>query len=84
MARLTTADKVGMYVGGGLLLLGVFGIGLVEMLFGATHPVDSDGQIVHDALVDPEIRSYVMLAGLLVMGLVALYRVAVGPPRRAV
>jgi hypothetical protein len=82
MTQLTTADRIGMYVGGGLLLFGVFGIGLLEMLFGATHPVDSEGQIQHDALIDVEIRSYIMLAGLLVMGLVVLYKLVTGPPRR--
>jgi len=82
MAHPTTADKIGMYVGGGLLLLGVFGIGLLEMLFGATHPVSSDGQIQHDALISVELRSTVMIAGVVILGLVALYKVAVGPPRR--
>ena len=83
MSQPTTADAIAMYLGGGLLLLGVFGIGLLEMLFGAKHPVSGDGQIAHDALVGLELRSSIMIAGLVVLGLVALYKVAVGPqPRR--
>ena len=83
MEQLTTADKIAAYVGGGLVVLGVVVIGLLEMLFGAKHPVSGDGQIAHDALVGLELRSSIMIAGLVVLGLVALYKVAVGPqPRR--
>lgn len=74
MTQLTTADKIAMYVGGGLVVLGTLVIGLLEMVFGAGHSVTGDGQIVHDALVPLELRSYIILAGFLVWGLVALYK----------
>lgn len=75
MTQLSTVDKFGMYVGGGLVVLGVLGIGLLEMLLGSPHPVTSEGQIVHEALVPLAIRSYIILAGFLVWGLTALYKV---------
>jgi hypothetical protein len=78
MSDLTTADRIAMYVGGGLVILGTVGIGFVEMLLGSPHPVSGEGQIVHDALVPLEVRSYIILAGFLVWGVYAIYKVAVG------
>ncbi len=72
MHTLTTADKVAMYVGGGLVLLGTFVVGFLEMLLGAGHSVTGEGQIVHDALVPLEVRSYITMASLLVWGLYAV------------
>ena len=80
MDRLTTADAVAMYVGGGLVLLGTVGIGLLEMVLGSPHPVDSEGAIVHEALVPLEVRSYIILLGLLIWGLYAVYRVVATTP----
>jgi hypothetical protein len=74
MTQLTTADKFGMYVGGGLIVLGVVVIGLLEMLLGSPHPVSGEGQIVHEALVPLAIRSYIILAGLAVWALTAVYK----------
>lgn len=74
MTQLTNADKIGMYVGGGLVLLGVVGIGLLEMLLGAPHPVTGDGQIVHETLVPLAVRSYIILLGFLTWGLTAIYK----------
>lgn len=87
MTRLTKADTFGMYVGGGLVVLGVVVIGLLEMILGAPHPVSGEGQIVHEALVPMALRSYIILAGLLAWGLTALYKLlpgdAVGRTRHA-
>ena len=80
MNELTTADRIAMAVGGGLVLLGTVGVGMLEMVAGSPHPVSGDGQIVHQALVPLEIRSLVILLGLLTWGIVAVYKVAVGPP----
>jgi hypothetical protein len=73
-------DRIALYVGGGLVVLGTFVIGLVEMLAGSTHPVTSDGQIVHDALVPLDIRAYIILLGLLIWGIYALYTVLATTP----
>lgn len=78
MSDLTTADRIAMYVGGGLVLLGTVGIGFVEMVLGSPHPVTGEGQIVHEALVPLAIRSYIILLGFLVWGAYAIYRVAAG------
>ncbi|MDZ7702516.1 MAG: hypothetical protein U5J98_10915 [Halobacteriales archaeon] len=78
MTQLSSADKFGMYVGGGLVILGVVVIGLLEMLLGAGHPVTGEGQIVHEALVPLAIRSYIIMAGLAAWGLTALYKLVPG------
>ncbi|WP_336339275.1 hypothetical protein [Haloarcula brevis] len=78
MSNHTTADRIAMYVGGGLVVLGTVGIGFLEMLLGSPHPVSGEGQIVHDALVPLELRSYIILAGFLVWGVYAIYMVATG------
>ena len=80
MTELNTIDKIAMYVGGGLLLVGVFLIGLLDMFLGAGHPVGSDGAIEHDAIIPLEIRSYIIMAGLLIMGLYAVYKVVATTP----
>lgn len=80
MTTLTTADRIGMYLGGGLVVLGVVGIGLVEMALGAPHPVSGDGQIEHGALVPLAVRSSVILGGLLVWGLTAVYKLVAPTP----
>lgn len=74
MHTLTSADKVAMYIGGGLVLLGTLVIGLIEMFFGAGHSVTGEGQIVHDAVVPLEVRSYIIILGLLIWGLYAVYK----------
>lgn len=75
MSQHTTADRIAMYIGGGLVVLGTFVIGLLEMILGSSHPVTGEGQIVHEALVPLEIRSYIILAGLVIWGLYAIYKV---------
>jgi hypothetical protein len=67
-----------MYVGGGLVVLGVVVIGLLDMLLGAGHPVDSEGAIEHAAVVPIDIRAGIILLGLVVWGLVAVYKFATG------
>jgi hypothetical protein len=83
MSDLTTADTIAMYVGGGLVVLGTFVIGLLEMVLGSSHPVTGEGQIVHEALVPIEIRSYIILLGLLIWGLYAVYKVVAVEPAPA-
>ncbi|WP_233752264.1 MULTISPECIES: hypothetical protein [Halostella] len=73
------ADKIAMYVGGGLVVLGVVVIGLLDMLLGAGHPVNSEGAIEHAAVVPIDIRAGIILLGLVVWGSVAVYKFAAGP-----
>jgi membrane-bound ClpP family serine protease len=81
MNELTIPDKIAMYLGGGLVVLGVVAIGIIEMAVGASHPVSGEGQIVHEALVPIEIRSYIIIAGLAIWGLYAVYKVIGTTPR---
>jgi hypothetical protein len=82
MSELTTADKIGMYVGGGLVVLGVVVIGLFDMVFGAGHPVNSEGAIEHAAVIPIDVRATIILLGLLIWGLVAIYKFLAGPDPR--
>ncbi len=74
MTNLTTGDKIALYGGGGLIVLGTLVIGFIEMIAGSTHPVTGEGQIVHEALVPLKIRSYIILLGLIIWGIYAIYR----------
>ncbi|ACV47719.1 conserved hypothetical protein [Halomicrobium mukohataei DSM 12286] len=69
-----------MWLSGREVTFGVVAIGLLEMLFGSGHPVDGEGQIVHEALVPLEVRSYIILLGLIVWGVYAVYRVVATTP----
>lgn len=75
MSELTIPDRIALYVGGGLIVLGTVVVGLLEIVAGSPHPVDAEGQIVHEALIPIELRSYIMIAGLVIWGLYAVYRV---------
>ncbi len=81
MSDLSTADNIALYLGGGLVILGTVVIGFLEMVLGSTHPVTGEGQIVHEALIPLEIRSYIILLGLLVWGIYAISKVLTGSPR---
>ena len=80
MEQFNTADKIAAYLGGGLVVLGVVVIGLLEMLLGSGHPVDGEGQIVHEALVPLEIRSYIIILGLVIWGGYAIYKLVATTP----
>ena len=80
MTQLTTLERITPYGGGGLHLFGTVGIGLLEIVAGAPHPVTGEGQIVHEALVPIQVRSYVILLGLLLWGAYAVVSVATQPP----
>jgi hypothetical protein len=80
MTELTTTERLALYGGGLLLLLGTVGIGLLEIVAGAPHPVSGEGQIVHEALVPISVRSYIILLGLLFWGAYAAISVVRSPP----
>ena len=75
MNDLTAVDKIALYLGGGLIVVGVVGIGLLEMAIGAPHPVTGEGQIVHEALIPLAVRSYMILLGMLLWGGYGIFRV---------
>jgi hypothetical protein len=80
MSEFNTTDKIAAYGGGGLVVLGVFVIGLLEMFLGSTHPVSGEGQIEHEALVPLEVRSGIILLGLLIWAAYAVYKVVATTP----
>ncbi|MDS0277141.1 hypothetical protein NDI85_05010 [Halomicroarcula sp. S1AR25-4] len=73
-------DKAAMALSGGLMLLGIVGLGIVEILAGPPYgaaPVTNDaGEIVATPMVDPALRTGLVLAGLVVLGLYAAYKLA--------
>lgn len=83
MNEFTTPDTIAAYVGGGLVVLGVVVIGLIEIFAGSPHPVSDEGQIVHEALVPLEIRSAIILLGLLIWAGYAIYKVVATTPATA-
>lgn len=73
-------DKAAMALSAGLMLLGIVGMGLVEILAGEPYspvPITNEaGDVVATPLISPEIRTGVVLAGIAVLGLYAAYKIA--------
>lgn len=78
--QITTADRIAMLLGGGLVLLGTAVLGLVNTLAGApTMPVVEEEMIVAEPLVSPDLRASLIALGLLVWLVVAIYKVTQAP-----
>jgi hypothetical protein len=75
-----TIDKLAMYLSGGLLLTGVVVTGLIETLAGKPYnPVpqtNEAGDVVAQPLIDPSVRTALVVAALLVMLTYAVYKLA--------
>jgi|AntDeeMinimDraft_4_1070355.scaffolds.fasta_scaffold20561_2 hypothetical protein len=75
-----TIDKLAMYLSGGLLLLGVVVTGLIETLagqpYGAAPQTNEAGEVIASPAVDPNIRTALVVAALLVLLLYAIYKLA--------
>jgi len=73
-------DRIAMGLSGALFMLGIVVLGVVELLdgapFGAAPTTNDAGEIVATPLVDPTIRTGLVIAGLLVLALWGLYKVA--------
>ncbi|WP_254767905.1 hypothetical protein [Salinilacihabitans rarus] len=77
----TTADRIAMALGGGLITLGVVVLGLINTLANApTVPAVEEGEIVATPMISPEIRAYLVALGLLVWLVYALYKLTSVPP----
>jgi hypothetical protein len=72
-------DKAAMALSAGLMLLGLVGMGIVEILAGAPYspaPITNEaGDVVATPLISPQVRTGVVLAGLAVLGLYAAYQI---------
>jgi hypothetical protein len=77
-------DKTAMALSGGLILLGVVGLGIVELVagkpYGAVPLTNEAGEVIATPMVDPNLRVGLVLAGLAVLGLYGLYRLAAPIP----
>ena len=75
-----TIDKLAKGLGGALILVGVVVLGIVEILAGQPYgaaPVTNDaGEVVATPMVDPTIRTGLVIAGLAVLLLWGLYKMA--------
>ena len=80
MESITTIDRLAMLVGGGLVLLGTVVLGIVEVLAGEPYgaaPVTNDaGEIIASPFVDPNLRTGLVILGLLALLLWGLYKMA--------
>ncbi|WP_436909338.1 hypothetical protein [Halosimplex marinum] len=80
---ITTVDRAAMALGAGLILLGVVGLGIVEILAGPPYgaaPVTNDaGEVVATPMVDANLRVLLVVAGLVVLLAWQLYRMAAVP-----
>jgi hypothetical protein len=73
-------DRAALYLSGALMLAGIVVAGIVETLAGQPYgaaPITNDaGEVVATPMVDPNVRTGLVLAGLLVLLLWGLYRIA--------
>ena len=73
-------DKAAMALSAGLMLLGIVGMGILEILVGPPYspvPMTNDaGEVVATPLISPQVRTGVVLAGVAVLGLYAAYKIA--------
>jgi len=76
-----TIDKAAMALSSTLLLAGIVVLGAVETLdgvpYGAAPTTNEAGEVIAQPGIDPAVRTGLVLAGLAVLGLWGLYRVAV-------
>lgn len=76
----TTVDRAAMALSGALLLLGVVVLGFVETFtgepYGAVPLTNEAGEIVATPTVDPTLRTGLVVAGLVVLLLWGVYRMA--------
>lgn len=79
-----TIDKAAMFVSTGLMFVGVVVLGLIETFDGAPEgspasaaPITNEaGEVVAQPGLDPNLRTAFVVAGLVVMLLYAVYRIA--------
>jgi hypothetical protein len=76
----TTIDKLAMVLSGGLLLAGVVLTGLIETLagqpYGAAPQTNEAGEVIASPAIDPNVRTALVVAALLVMLAYGVYKLA--------
>jgi hypothetical protein len=78
-----TVDKAAMAVSGALMLAGIVVLGIVEIIAGKPYgaaPLTNDaGEVIASPAVDPTLRTGLVIAGLVVLLLWGLYKMAAAP-----
>lgn len=78
--NIDTGDELAIGLGGALILVGTVVLGTVEILAGPPYgaaPVTNDaGEVVATPMVDPTLRTGLVIAGLVVLFLWGLYKMA--------
>jgi len=73
-------DRIAMGLSAGLFVLGTVVLGIVELVAGKPYspaPMTNEaGEIIATPLIDPTIRTGIILLGLVVLALWGLYKVA--------
>lgn len=74
----TTIDKAAMGLSGALITLGIVVLGIMEVIAGKPYapvPLKNDaGEVVATPMIDPTIRTGLVLAGIAVLALYGLYK----------
>jgi len=77
-------DKVAMAFSAALILIGIVGLGIVEILagkpFGAAPLTNEAGEVIATPAVDPTLRTGLVILGLVVLAVWTIYRMAVTEP----
>lgn len=77
---ITPIDRIAMGISSGLMLLGIIGLGIVELVagkpYGAAPLTTESGEVLATPAVDPNLRTGLVIAGLLVLLLWGLYKMA--------
>ncbi|QZP36388.1 hypothetical protein [Halobaculum magnesiiphilum] len=80
MNQFDITDKIATAFGAGLVLLGIVGLGLVELLAGKPYspvPLTNEaGEVIATPAIDPTLRTGLVLLGLVVLFVWGLYRAA--------
>lgn len=78
--NIDTIDKAAMGLSAALMLLGIVVLGIVEVLagqpYGAAPMTNDAGEVVATPAIDPAVRTGLVIAGLVVLLLWGLYKVA--------
>ncbi|CCQ33281.1 hypothetical protein HLRTI_001852 [Halorhabdus tiamatea SARL4B] len=73
----TLADQIAMALGGGLMILGVVILGLIEVFSGKPYSPIADGSVAAGVTIDPYWRALLITIGGVILMLYAIYVVLV-------
>jgi hypothetical protein len=80
MTQTTIVDRIAMGLSGALILLGVVVLGMIEVLagppYGAAPTTNDAGEIVATPMIDPTLRTGLVIAGILVLAVWGAYKLA--------